>query len=138
MTFEHLANLFYNWGYEVKMEHYFLFRNYLLNMLNRDRVLIVKSGQLIEAIATYYLTNDYTKIYKKHTWDLVDDEPDGKQVYVDKMVCRRYSRFLRNLIGSSFEERFPKAEMLVYHRAPKDRCVKVERRSVHELQSTVS
>ena len=128
MTFDHLANLFYNWGWEVKPQHYQGFKSYLLEMMRRKRVMIVFKGELIDAVITYFLTNDYTKIYKKGEWDIPNDEPHGSQIYVDKMICRRWTPTLRRYVQEMIETTFPNVLEGYYLRAPYDRCVIIYRK----------
>ena len=136
MTFIHLANLMQNWGYEIDMKHYYQFKYYLEEMLKKNRVMIVRRNGLIEAVIIYYLTHDYTKIYKKPMWRVTEDSEDGSQVYIDKMVCRKWTRTAREDIGRALQEHFPNAKEVIYHRAPKDRCVKIRRRSEYEPVSS--
>ena len=125
MTYEHLCNLFYNWGWYVKPEAYKEFREYLLGMMKRKRVMVVMKDELIVAILCFYITNDYTKLYKKGTWDLAIEDENGSQMYIDKLVCRRWTKSIRELVQDSIEYQFPQVEEVYYHRAPKDRCVKL-------------
>jgi hypothetical protein len=109
--------------------------DYCQAMLKKDRVIIIQNGEIIEAIIFYYLTNDWEKLYKKRTWDVVDDEIDGKQIYVDKMVCKHVTKEIRKELQEAIEKQFPQVELGIYHRAPKDRCIKIWRK--HELQHTI-
>jgi hypothetical protein len=137
MTFEKLSDLMNQWGYEIDPRQYFQFRYYTMEMLNRNRVMVLWNGPLIEAVIIYYLTDDFNKIFKKPMWKVVEDDPAGHQIYIDKMVCRKWNRHVREAVSRALKERFPNVKELVYHRAPKDRCVRIKRRETHELQSTV-
>lgn len=136
MRFIELARLFYEWGWQIKHEHYTDFSDYLKEMLKRNRVMIVMDAERIEAVIMFYLTNDYKTLYKKRTWEVVNDEPNGSQIYIDKMVCRKFTKELRVRLQEAIEEKFPQVELGVYHRAPFDRCIRVRRKN--ELQSHVS
>lgn len=136
MKFHQLSQLFYNWGWQIKHEHYVFFSDYLKAMLKKNRVMVVKNGEEIEAVIMYYLTNDYKTLYKKGNWEVVEDESDGKQIYIDKMVCKKFTKELRVRLAEAIEEKFPQVELGVYHRAPFDRCIKIRRK--HELHSIVS
>jgi len=134
MTFDHLANLMLNWGYEINTKHYFQFRYYLEEMLKKNRVMILRNEEtgLIEAIILYYITNDYEKLYKKPMWKVAKDDENGTQIYIDKMVCRKYTKDVRHNLGRAIQERFPNVKELIYHRAPKDRCVRILREGKYE------
>ena|SRR3990167_2085808 len=136
MRFHGLAQLFYQWGWEIKHEHYTAFSDYLKEMLKRNRVMVVMNGEEIEAVITYYLTDDYEKLFKKSTWEVVNDDPDGSQIYIDKMVCKKFNKELRVRLAQAIEEKFPNVVEGFYHRAPFDRCIKIRRK--HELQSNIS
>lgn len=138
MKFVHLANLMQNWGFIVKPKHFGLFELYLNKMLKANQVIIVKDEGLIIAILTFFTTNDYDKLYKKSTWEFVKSEQDGHQLYVDKMVCSNWTKRVRIAIQRAIQEAFPFVTEAYYHRAPKDRLVKIKRREQYELQSTVS
>src|SRR3990167_10832588 len=136
MRFHGLSQLFYEWGWVIKHEHYTAFSDYLKEMLKRNRVMVVTEGEEIQAVIMFYLTNDYTKIYKKRTWDVVNDESDGTQIYIDKMVCKKFNKELRIRLAEAIENKFPNVVEGFYHRAPFDRCIKIRRKN--ELQSNVS
>lgn len=138
MNLVHLSNLMQNWGFEVHPNHYFMFEGYLTEMLKKDRVMVVWNGPFIEAVILFYLTNDYNKLYKKSMWQVVQDDENGSQLYIDKMICRHWTKGLRENIQRAIQEKFPQIKEAYYHRAPKDRCVKINRRERYELQSTVS
>ena len=132
MTFENLANIFLQWGYIVKPAHYERFEHYLNEMLNRHRVLFIfDEKDTIEAVIIFFLTDDYEKLYKKQTWEVPQKSLEnemGKQIYIDKMVCRKWHASLRRDIRAIFQDKFPHAEECHWHRAPNDRHVILFRR----------
>lgn len=131
MRFSHLAKLFYEWGWQIKHDQYVNFCDYLQFMLRKNRVILIEKDGRVDGVILFYLTNDYTKLYKKQTWSTINDEENGHQIYIDKMVCRKYTRELRDAIKSAIEERFPNVEIGIYHRAPKDRSHIVYRRRAY-------
>lgn len=131
MRFHELAEYFYNWGWQIKHDHYVAFSDYVKEMLKRKRVMIIQNGDKVTGILFFFLTNDFDLLYKKPTWGIVEDDPLGTQFYVDKMVCQKFSKVLRKEIQEAIENQFPQVVLGVYHRAPKDRCVKIYRRSIH-------
>jgi len=137
MTFVHLANLMQNWGWKIKPKHYQSFSDYLREMLSRNQVMIVMDGEFIEAVLFFYITNDYSKLYKKSTWAIGESDPDGHQMYIDKMVCRKWTKSVRESVQRAIQEKFPQVNEAYYHRAPYDRCVKIMKREKYDA-STVS
>lgn len=136
MTFEHLANLFQNWGYEIKPHHYPQFRDYLMSMMRKRRVMIAWDGDRIQAVITFFLTNDYDPYYRRSMWSIPEDDPQGSQIYIDKMVCARWTPSIRKSLQSTIEKCFPNVMEGYYHRGPnryrgaKDHRVKIYRRGV--------
>ena len=138
MKFHHLANLMYNWGWQIKIEQYIAFSDYLKDMLKKNRVFVIYDGELIIAVVMYFLTDDYNKVYKKKTWETVSDNPEGHQMYIDKLVAKEWNPTLRKAVQMAIQEKFPQVKTAYYHRAPKDRLVTIMRRDINVLQSTVS
>ena len=130
MTFDNLATLFISWGWVVPPNHYESFKRYLHEMLRRKNVLIIWDGSLIEAVIFFFITNDYSKTYKKGIWDLVEDVSEGRQVYIDKLVCKQYTLNLRRKLQNLIEDAFPGQDEVHYLRAPRDRHVIIKRRGV--------
>lgn len=131
MRFNQLSILFYEWGWQINHDHYVAFSDYLKEMLKMNRVMMIQNNGEIEAIILYYLTNDYEKLYKKKTWELAKDEPYGSQIYIDKMVCKKFTKEIRKALQEAIESEYPNVTLGVYHRAPKDRCFKIYRRMAH-------
>lgn len=131
MKFSQLARYFYLWGWQIKHEHYSSFMEYCQEMLKRNRVIIIQKAGEVEGIIFFYLTDNYKLLYKKPLWSIAQDNPDGSQIYIDKMVCKRYTKELRKSLQDAIESKFPQVELGIYHRAPKDRCYKVYRRRQH-------
>lgn len=133
MTSNDLLRVMERWGFHVKTKG---FCEYLEKMLAMDRVLVLYDDGTMQAVLFYYLTEDYLKLYKKSAWETATDNPEGHQLYIDKMVCRHWTRGLRSAIQTAFQERFPHITEAYYHRAPFDRCVKI-RRGTGELCSKI-
>lgn len=134
MNFNSLCNAFLDWGFYLPPAHYVGFKKYIETMVHRNRLIAIEDENGLCAIITFFLTNDYETFYKKGLWDTPLDDDNGTQIYVDKMVCSKYSKDLRNALKETIEELFPLVEIGVYHRAPKDRCVKIYRRRTHAVQ----
>lgn len=128
MTFDQLANEFLSWGHCIKPEHYEHFKQYLRKMMRLNRVMFISENEKPEAVVMFHLTNDYSKLYKKGLWDIPEDEPDGSQIYIDKMICKSWTFPLRRKIQQTIEDYFPNVKVGYYHRGPYDRCVRIYRR----------
>lgn len=128
MTFTHLANLFQNWGWEVPRGNFYRFDIYLREMLKRDRVMVVMNGPFIVAVLLFYLTDDFSQIYKKGTWDVAEDNPYGHQLYIDKFICKRFTPLIHRIVKEAVLERFPNVTEAFYHRGPRDRLCRVSGR----------
>ena len=130
MTFSQLTDIFESWGYAVKPEHYFGFKRYCQAMMKMGRVIIIINGPSVEALVFFFITDDYRRLYKKGEWHIALDNPQGEQMYVDKMICKRWTPEIRRKLQSLIEHNFPNVKEAFYHRAPFDRCVRIKRREV--------
>lgn len=131
MRFAQLSRLFYDWGWQIKVEHYVAFSDYLKEMLKRERVLVVKNGEDIEAIVMFYITDDWDKVTKRRDWEVAQDDPNGHLFYIDKIVCKKFTKELHLAINDAVLERFPQIEEAMYMRAPRDRRVTIKIRRHH-------
>lgn len=125
MTLPEFMNIMEKWGYAINPKQHAGFHAYAQGMFNRRRAMLVRKGKSPEAIIFYFLTNNYEQLYKKGMWDLVPDNFLGRQIYIDKMLCRRWNKEIRNTVKKAIEAKFPWVLEAVYHRAPFDRCVKI-------------
>jgi hypothetical protein len=130
MTAHDLEKVICRWGLEIKKEHKFAFRIWLGSMLQRNRVMLIWNQDEVEAVLFYYLTNDYRILYKKPTWSIPKEDADGKQIYIDKLIARTWTKPMRELVYKMFLERFPKTTDFYYHRSPKDRLIHIKAKGV--------
>ena len=107
MTFDDLALTFIKWGYVINPNEYDNFKNYLSEMLKRKRVMQIWDNMGLCYIILFHLTDDYETLYKKGLWHIPEDNPNGKQIYIDKMVCEGMDIPLRRAIQESIESTFP-------------------------------
>ena len=142
MTVEQVHDMFISWGYAFPAEYHYAFNAYLREMLRRNRVMVVQNdiGD-IEALITYFITDDATKFYKKGPWDTPEENLGGKHVYFDKMVAKDFGHFkigIRHRFREFMEDYFKDQEELHYHRAPFDKHVTMKRRRIFQngIQST--
>ena len=130
MTFEDLASIYQSWGHPIKPSQYEAFRNYTTTMLKNKRVIFVRSENGLEAVIFFFITNDYSKLYKKSIWAMPVEDEGGSQAYIDKMICSHWTLGIRRHIQEFIESNFPNVVEAFYHRAPFDRCVRIMRRSI--------
>ena len=128
MTYDKLLDVFTSWGFSLKTEHYWDFKQYCQNMLKRNRMMVVVNGEEVMAVLFFFITNDYTRIYRKGEFEYPSDHELGFQMYVDKMLCKHWTPSVRHAVQNRIEENFPHVSEAIYHRAPNDRCVKIYRR----------
>lgn len=129
MRFHQLSQLFYSWGWQIKHQHYTGFSDYLHAMLKRERVMAIDKDGEIVAVILFFLTDDYNKVYKKGPWELVNDNPDGHQIYIDKLVCKNFDKPMRLAIEDAITSKYPNVTEAIYHREPFDRKVTIKRRT---------
>lgn len=142
MTLDDVVDSLLEWGYVINPREYDRFRDYVREMFARERVLMMFKEDELMAIILFHITNDYERLYKKGLWDIPDGDPEGHQVYIDKMVCKSMTLPLRRAIASAIVNKYPRVDEGYYHRAPYDRCVKIFKigggKFSHGLHSKVS
>ena len=136
MKLNHLLDLFLSWGFMVNDLHREDFTIYLGRMLKRNRLIIVETKDGIEAVLTFFITNNVEKMFNKQIWEVVEDDPGGHILYIDKMVCRNYTLALRKTLRDILESKFSNLEEAHYYRAPLGPHVKIRRRR-QSCQNTV-
>ena len=135
INIKNLINLFFSWGYVVNTNCYEEFTNYAEEMISRNRVAAIEDDGKIKAVMFFYITDDFNKVYKKSTWAIPEENPQGKQIYVDKFICQKVSLNLRRQLQDLIETSFPNQDELIYHRQPFDRLIRIRRRQCLKLAS---
>src|SRR3990167_8296794 len=116
----------FNFSHDSELRN---FKDKLRRIINFGKYAItVMDNNEILAIIFFFITNDYVRLYKKSEFATPDDTVGGFQVYIDKMLCRKWTPKIRKLVQHELETNFPYLSEAVYHRAPNDRCVKLYRR----------
>lgn len=131
MTFDNLLHIFDSWGYHIKTEHYADFKQYAQQMIRRRRMLVVTSKDNVVAVIFFFITNSYLKLYRKAEFAAPADTDYGFQVYIDKMICKKWEPSTRRLVQKAIQDCYPCASVAYYHRAPNDRCVTINRRAIN-------
>jgi len=134
MTFDLLAKVFNSWDYQINPEEYDNFKAYFEEMLRRKRVMIIKEDYFVKAVLTYFLTDNWEEHLHKGLWEIKPDNPDGKQIFIDKMICQNWKLPIRRLLQEAIETNFNVLEGHYYH-APLGPHVKIKRRRPLNVQS---
>ena len=123
-TFQ-LINELATWGHNLKRDE---FSVYLSEMLKRNRVMTVSSENGLEAIIFYFLTDELDSFINKPTWKTPIDTPSGHIFFIDKMLCRKWTKSVRVEVQRQVEEKFPFITQALWLRRPKNRHVIINRR----------
>ena len=129
MRFGHLSRLFHEWGWQITHDSYVEFSDYLKEMLKKNRVIVIERDSEIEGVILFYLTDEYSKVYQKKTWEVVEDNPNGHLMYIDKMICKKFSREVHMAIHDAILEKYPHVEEAMYLRFPRNRRITIKPRS---------
>jgi hypothetical protein len=87
----------------------------------------------VDAILTFFLTNDENKMYKPSLWSLIEDNPEGNKIIIDIMLCRNWNLPIRRILQDVIEQNFNVKEGHYYH-APYGPHVKIKRRRPLNVQ----
>ena|SRR3990167_8830816 len=130
LTYDKLLHILDSWGMSLKTEHYYDFKNYMHQMMKRHRMIIVTDSGNVIAIIFFFLTFNYQNLYKKSEWATPEDNSLGNQIYIDKMICKKWTLAIRRKVQELIQTNYPEVTLAYYHRAPNDRCVKINRRAM--------
>lgn len=130
MTFQDIDRLLFSWGYFLNRAEYQNFKEYLEEMLRRKRVMFIWDNNTIQAVITFFLTDNWETFLHKGLWEIRDDNPEGCQIFIDKMICKQWTLKLRRALQEAIELNFNVSEGHYYH-APLGPHVTIKRRSKH-------
>ena len=104
--------------------------SYIERMLRDGRIACIENSNKVEGYLIYSICNNIDPYYKKKTWVYVPQEPNGKTLYVEKLVCKQWTKELRSKFEEIITEQHPNLYQAVWHRYGKvgDRIVKCRRR----------
>lgn len=128
MNFHNIAQQFLIWGHQIKTDQIVNFKNYLSEMLRRNRVITVVGDKGMECIICYFLTNDVNKFINRPMWSTPKDDQNGTIMFVDKMVSGKWTPHLRRIIQEEIQSKYPKVEGAIWLREPNNRNVIIRRR----------
>lgn len=67
-------------------------KNYYREMIKRERGFVILKDGHVAAIVTYLIGDDDKKyLFDRTPWELIDDEPQGKTVYVDQLLIKDHA-----------------------------------------------
>lgn len=130
LKIENLRNLFLSWGYFSNDLYWNGFKTYLEKVIPMNRLIVIQKDNEIEALITFFITNDYERLYKKGSWEIPSEDPDGTQVYIDKMIARKWTPSLRRCVQEMLESKFSNTTEAYWHREPFDRLIRVRRKGI--------
>ena len=61
-------------------------KEYYHKMLQRDRAVLFVRNEHLVGIATFFIGDDDEKFLGRQPWTVVEDDPDGKTVYIDQLI----------------------------------------------------
>ena len=123
MTYEDLYWAFVQWGYPIKPEYRQRFMVYLMDMMKRKRVGLISDKEGLVAVFTFFLTDNHEPLANKPEFSIPDDNTFGPEIYVDKLVSKRWDLGVRRAIQDFVETNFPDVKVGFWHRQPNNRCV---------------
>lgn len=103
---------------------------HILNMLKDERIMVINKDSKPYAIMFYSITDSIDEFLVKETWDYKPHHPEGKIVYVEKIISMGWDKDLRRIIEQTVRTKYPQVEYGVWHRWAKwgDRMVVTKRR----------
>lgn len=127
MVSDDLIREFASWGYQIKPSQINRFNEYLWIMLRRGRVAMVENEEGLQAVIFYFLTDDLAPFENKPTWATPEDSDTGHIFFVDKMLCRKWTKSVREQIREQIEAKYPQVEEGHWLRRPYNRHVILKR-----------
>ena len=137
MKFNDLYWIFCSWGFAIKPEYYQRFKVYFEEMVKRRRVLVIGDEDGLQAVITFFITRDHGTLANKPEFSIPYDDVNGTEVYIDKMIAKKFSLKLKRIVQESFEKLYPNVQIGFWHREPNNRCVVIYKRRIkHASQDT--
>lgn len=133
MTYDDLYWTFISWGYQIKPEYYVRFKAYFMEMVRRHRVIFLHDDDnTIVAVITFFITDDAKTFSNKPEFSTPLDNETGREAFIDKMICKKWTLQARKAIEGAITGSFPTVELAYWLREPENRPVLVyKRRTKH-------
>lgn len=121
-------------GGRYKVSELHLIMDYATRMLEDKRVVLINLDEKPYACLFFSLTNLESSHLVKGTWDYISHDPDGKYLYVEKLIATKWSKTLRLRFEEEIIKTYPQITHGVWHRWATygDRIVKSKRRVNNE------
>jgi len=120
-----------SWGHQLRPEHIDNFTRYLRTMLRRNRVIMLESERGLEAIIFFFLISKPKDFTNRQTWTTPEDTESGHIFFIDKMLCRKWTKSVRETIREQVEAKYPQVEYGLWLRRPSNRHVILKVRRHH-------
>src|SRR3990167_11290062 len=104
--------------------------DYATKMLDNGRVIVIWDDDIISAVLFFSITNEPKLFLEKQTWEFKSHDPEGKIVYLEKLVSRGWNKKIRLQLESEIIRKYPNIDHAEWHRWGKtgDRPVISKRR----------
>ena len=89
---------------------------YVYRMLQDNRVVEIGKNGTTEGYLFYSLCHDINSYYKKKTWRYVPQVTNGTTLYVEKLVCKKWTKELRRKFEEIITTMYPQIEGAIWHR----------------------
>lgn len=106
---------------------------YIMNMIKDERVIVINNDSQPYSVAFFSITDSVDEFLIKDTWDYKPHHPEGKIIYVEKIVSKGWDKDLRRILEHTVRTKYPQLEYGVWHRYAKqgDRMVMTKRRLIN-------
>lgn len=106
--------------------HYYLYR-----MIDDGRTIVIMEDGKVHAFICFSICEDFEQFYKKDTWDYIPHYPSGSIIYIELMICRKWTKELRGKFEELIIQRYPQLHTGIWHKYAKwgDRKVLTPRRN---------
>ena len=65
-------------------------QSYYKKMLEKDRLISIRYGEILIGVITYYIGSDVDKYVRDDPWSVLEDEPDtGDTCFVDQLITNK-------------------------------------------------
>lgn len=94
--------------------------------IKNNRILKVYDDNKLLGVLVYSLTDIEVKHLVKSSWEIVEEAEDGKIIYIDYLMAKKFDIDLRNEIRNYFKTNHPQYEYGIWKRYkhPVDRIVR--------------
>ena len=102
---------------------------YKQTMLARNRVIVIEDDGQPEALIFYFLIPPDSKqtFVNRPMWSTPEDDPTGTLIFIDKMICRKWTVSLRKALEDAIVSKYPHVTDALWLREPKNRHVIIRR-----------